>query len=142
MILMQSDATLGVLEKKWLDTCKVLFGAASGEIGSIAKFVPWLTEFNEPLIHRKSSVSGKDVTYVMPEYSEGSKWIGFEEIDYSKKFEPLNINEIKDIDSRVAAVKERIYYAGNVVLGNSGNIERSSNVNDSFYFYECGRLGN
>jgi len=126
------------LNKRWKDTCKVLF---LQEVGEIDAFLDWFTELNEPIIHRKSGVSGKDVAFAIDQYSEGSKWIGLEEIDYGKKFEPVGINDLKDIDSLVEAIGERIYYTGNVVLGNSDFVESSSNINDSFFMYETGRLG-
>ncbi len=128
---------LKAIEKHWQSTCRVLFRQ---EIGPIKDYVPWLTELNSPISHRKSSLSGKPVSFAIGEYSEGSKWIGFEEIGFGKKQSALSINEIKDIDSLISALSERFYYAGNVILGNSGFVEQSSNISDSFYMYETGKL--
>ena len=126
------------IQRRWDAACKVLFKRELGDIGEYAK---WLTHNNEPIIHRKSSVTGKDVAYAISAYGEGSKWIGFDEIDFGKSYPPLNLNEIKDIDSIAQAVRERIYYAGSVILGNSGEVEKSSNISDSFFMHETGKFG-
>ena len=129
---------LEVLDRRWRSACKIVF---KEEIGPMADYVPWLRELIQPNIHRKSSVSGKDVAYTNREYEEGSKWISFDEIEFGRKFAPLTINEIKDIDSLASAVSERAYYAGNIILGNSGNIEKSTSINDSFFMHETAHLG-
>ena len=125
--------TSETINTRWKNACRVLFGE---EVGDITKFVPWLTRLNEPVYHRKTSISGKEVSYAHIDYSEKSKWISFDEIDFGKKYSPLSINEIKDIDSIVSALSDRFYYAGNVILGNSGFVEKSANISDSFYMYE------
>ncbi len=131
--------TLNILNKKWKDTCRVLF---KEEIGGMEEYEKWLSELNEPVSSHKSSISGKEVISAPTDYCSGAKWMSLDEVDYSKKFEPLSINEIKDIDSVSQALQERIYYSGNIFFGNSGHIEKSSNINDSFYIYNVGRLGN
>ena len=128
---------LTAIEKHWHSTCRVLFRQ---EIGPIKDFVPWLTELNEPILHRKSSLSGKPVSFAIGEYAKGSKWLGFDEIEFGKKQPALSMNEIKDIDSLISALSERFYYAGNVILGNSGFVAQSSNISDSFYMCETGKL--
>ncbi len=130
--------TLKVLNKRWKNACRIVL---KEEVGDFSDFVPWLKERNEPIVHRESSISGKETTYAIDEYQENSKWADFSEIDFDKKFEPLTINEIKDIDSLLGALQERFYYTGNMVLGNSKHSERSSDVSDSFYIYESGRIG-
>ena len=112
------------------------------EAGSLADCAAWLADSTEPISRQKSSFSGKEVISAPTEYGNGAKWLSFDEVDFSRKFGPLSINEIKDIDSLLSAIEERMHYSGNIVFGNSGHIENSSNVNDSFYIYECGRLGN
>ncbi len=133
----QSPAYLE-LNKKWKATCKILFGQ---EIGELSEYREYLTElgYSDPLIHRKSSISGKEITFATTDYCQKAKWMGLSEIDFQKKFEPLSINEVKDIDSVVSAVQERIYYSGDVILGNSKFIEKSSNISDSFYVYESAK---
>jgi len=127
-----------VLDKRWRNACRVVLRR---DIGALSEYYQYLRELVEPLAHRKSSISGKDVAYAVREYAEGSKWISLDEVDYARKFEPLSINEIKDIDSLLAALAERFYYTGNIVLGNSSHVQNSSNINDSFYLDGCARMG-
>lgn len=126
------------LDRRWRSVCKVLF---KEDIGPLADYAEWLTKNNEPVLHRKSSFSGKEVTYAIGSYQEGSKWIGLEEIDLHRKFEPLGVNEVKDVESIVSAVQDRVYYAGNIILGNSGFVQKSSSISDSFYMHETGKYG-
>jgi hypothetical protein len=131
--------TLDVLDKRWRGACKVLF---KEEVGSLQDFSPWLSGLTEKVTHHKSHLSGKDVSCAPTAYAGGSRFLSFDEVDFNKKFEPLNINEIKDIDSIIGALGERASYSGNIVFGNSGHIEKSSNINDSFYLHEIARCGN
>lgn len=126
------------LNKRWKQTCGLLFG---GEVGELADYREWLSERADPVFTSKSSLSGKDVSYANGDYCGGARWVSFDEIDFGRKFAQLSINETKDIDSLIAAVQERAYYAGNVILGNSKFIEKSANVSDSFYVYESSRVG-
>lgn len=128
-----------MLEDRWKIISRAIF---KEEIGSMAEYSSWLTEFTEPITHRKSSVSGKDVICAPTEYCKKARWIAHDEIDFKGPLEPLDINEVKDIDSIVEAISERWYYAGNIVFGKSEDIERSSNINDSFHIYETARFGN
>ena len=128
-----------VLEKRWLALCRTLFGA---EACRLEECSAWLKEFIEPISYKKSSLSGKEVISAPTAYCDGAYWQSFEEVNFSRKFTPLNINEIKDIDSVLAAISERLYYSGNIVFGKSGNVEQSSNLNDSYYLYNVGRHGN
>ena len=131
--------TSEALERRWRGACKAVFRE---EAGSLADCAAWLAEFTEPISHQKSSFSGKGVICAPTDYCKGAKWLSFDEVDFGRKFAPLSINEIKDIDSLIGAISERMHYSGNIVFGNSGHIENSSNINDSFYIYECGRFGN
>ena len=125
------------LDKEWRSACKIVLG---GEIGGLDEYSSWLSGMNDPLVVRSSSISGKPVSFSNGEYCPGSKAIGMEEIDFMKKFEPLSINDMKDIDSLVSAVQERAYYCGNIVIGNSKFVEDSSEVSDSFYVYKSVRI--
>ncbi|HIH22217.1 TPA: hypothetical protein HA238_00650, partial [Candidatus Micrarchaeota archaeon] len=117
------------IQRAWDKTCALLLGE---KLGNIEDYSEWLKELIDKNTYRKSSISGKEVAFAIPEYCKGSKAISFDEIDFGKRFEPLNINEIKDIDSILEAVNERVYYCGNILLGNSENVERSSNLSDGF----------
>ena len=131
--------TLDVLEKRWEITSKLLFGH---ETRTLVECEPWLSEFIEPISFHKSSISGKEVISAPTDYCSGASWLSLEEVDFNRKYGPVGINDVKDIDSLVSAISERIRYSGNVVFGNSGHIERSSNLNDSHYVYGVGRMGN
>lgn len=120
----------GVLEKAWRDACTVVLGE---EIGPMEEYAGWLGEHVEKPSERQSSRSAKRVVHSVPDYCAGSKSLSFDEVDFGGKFEPLHIDKIKDIDSIAEALRERICYTGNIVLGNSGFVENSSNISDSFY---------
>ncbi len=128
-----ASATYDSLNKAWKSTCRVLFGTDAGELDACAE---WLREYDLPLRSEKSAVSGKTVTLSLEDYVAGAKFIAFDEINFGKKFEPLSINEIKDIDSLVRAVNERAQYAGSVILGHSSWVQDSNNVIDSHYVLE------
>lgn len=127
-----------MLDKKWRQTCSLVFG---GDIGELKEYKEWLSERADRVFTSKSAISGKDVTYANGNYCEGAEWLSFDEIEFGKKFAPLSINDIKDIDSLIEASSEQFLYTGNVVLGNSKYIEKSANVSDSFYVYESSRIG-
>ncbi len=134
----RQDEPLETLERRWRAASSLIF---KEDVGSLSQYLPWLLENTEPLIHRNSSLSGKPITYVIPEYAENSKWADFNEMSTGRKFEPLDLNELKDTDSLREALSDRVCYVGNVVLGNSRFVQRSSNINDSFHVYESGRFG-
>ena len=128
--------TVAELDKNFRATCRIVLGA---DIGGMEEHAEWLSFGNEPFKRMKSEVSGREMVSWPPYYGKGSKWAAFEEVDFTKKFAPLTINEMKDMDSLAQAVQDRVYYAGNIYFGNSGFIELSSNINDSFYVYNtCG----
>ncbi len=126
------------LDKKWKSACKLLFGT---ELGELDGYKDWLCENLEPAAFGKSAISGKDVKLV-GKYCNGAQFLSFDEIDYAKKFTPLNLNEMKDIDSLIEAVSERVIYSGNIILGNSSQVENSSGVENSHFIYESHTLHN
>ncbi|MFH1470281.1 MAG: hypothetical protein ABIF01_00880, partial [Candidatus Micrarchaeota archaeon] len=69
-------------------------------------------------------------------YPEDARYVSQDEIDYLKKAPPLSINEIKDLDSLLEAIADRVSYAGNKVFGNSASIEKGDNCSDSFFVYD------
>ena len=135
---MQDTAAYPEVNRHWKATAKVLFG---GEVGGLDDYAAWLGRIYEPRSVSKSSVSGKEVVYCHSHYPENSLRMGFDEIDFGKKYAPLSINSLKDIDSLFEAVSDRAYYTGNVILGDSKFIEAGTNVVDSFYAYRCTRIG-
>ena len=107
------------LEQSFASTCKVLFGE---EIGKLSDFEGYLGEMMTGYSRKKSFVSGKDVLISLPYYPESARYISQDEMG-ELKFPPLNVNEIKDIDSLFSAVQERVAYCGNKLFGR--NIEVS-----------------
>jgi len=134
---MEQTAALPILQKQWDSTCRVLFGS---EVGALPEFCGWLLDMGEKLKHRKSSVSGKEVTYAITSYDEASKWIGFDEIDFTRKGEPVKLEGAESVDKLVSVLKDRFLYAGSAVLGNSKFVEKSSGITDCFYMHETGKI--
>ncbi|MFH1785296.1 MAG: hypothetical protein ABH842_02620 [Candidatus Micrarchaeota archaeon] len=134
-----SSETYNILNQSWKKTTKLLFGE---EIGELEEYSKWLSGLIDSNLIRKSTLSGKEVAFSIKEYYPNSKWISFDEVDFNKKFEPLDINEIKDIDSLIQAVSDRAYYCGNTVLGNSSHVERSCNLTDCFYVTDSAQFIN
>jgi hypothetical protein len=121
------------LNKQWKSTCKIVFGR---EVGELAKYRDWLANLNDKRFVRKSSISGIETVFTSAEFPADARFTSMDELDFNKKFEPLSIDETKDVDSILEAVNERLYYCGNIILGNSRFVEKSSNVTDSFYVYD------
>ena len=118
------------LNTAFKQTSKAILG---GEIGELGSYENWLREYMHPTKSHKSYISDETIYSAHDFYDDNSRFIGFNEIDFNKRFEPLNINEVKDIDSIVEAINERFVYAGSIVLGNSKYVSRSSGIIDSFY---------
>ena len=127
-----ASETYDYANKAWKATCRVIFGS---EIGELEGFREWLLSYDQPKAFHKSNFSGKNVAYPISDYDSRSSFISFDEIDFGRRFEPLGINDIKDIDSIVRAISERFSYAGGVVLGNSNFVEQSSSVVNANYVY-------
>ncbi len=122
----------GIINKEWESTCKIIFGK---NIGEMETYKNWLLKEVTPKYIKKSFRSSKDISMINQFYEDSAKYQSFEEVDYNMKFEPLNINEIKDIDTIVEAIKERVCYTGNIVLGKSSNTDKSTAITDSHNVY-------
>ncbi|PIT84206.1 hypothetical protein COU37_04635 [Candidatus Micrarchaeota archaeon CG10_big_fil_rev_8_21_14_0_10_45_29] len=122
------------INNAWKTSCKIIFGR---DIGDLEDYEKWLGHYIEGPYERKSSLTGKKVVLSKDDFAQDAKYLSHDELDYSKKYEPLNINELKDIDSIANAIKERAYYTGNIVLGNSSNIEGSTDVMNSHFIRNC-----
>lgn len=135
-----SSEAYNALNRVWKGTTKVLLGQ---EIGELSEYEPWLAEHIVPILHKKSALSKKDVYCAVSDYPDDARFVSLEEVQFDRKFEPLDINQIKDIDSIIESLGERFQYCGNIVLGNSKYVERSSDVQNSFYVlgsnfvYDC-----
>ena len=127
---MEDGQAYAELNRQWKATCRVVLG---GEIGELSDYSGWLSNLNDPLPLRQSSISGKQIVMTSSSYCQGSKTMDMSEADFFKKFEPLSINDIKDMDSILEAIAERSLYCGNITIGNSKYVENSSYVSDSFF---------
>jgi len=135
---MKTDApALPALQKRWDSTCRVLFGS---EAGALPEFGPWLMEMGEKLVHRKSSVSGNEVTYAITAYDEGSKWVGFEEVDFTKKAPALPEGGMKSLDDFVCALQESFTTQEARCWEIRNTWKRARASTDSFYMHETGKL--
>ncbi|VVB57498.1 Uncharacterised protein [uncultured archaeon] len=117
------------LQGAWTSTCKTIFGQ---ELGPLAEFEPYL---KEALIGKevRSAFSKKPLRVTSPHFDARARFFDYaaERPDYEKLNTPLDLNALKDIDSVVGAVKERLVYAGNKRMGQSQNVEMSDQVTDS-----------
>lgn len=121
------------LNKAWKATCRILL---KEEVGELEEYESWLSECLGRSRIERSAISGKEVHFPVDEYCKNAKFMSFDEADFSKEFEPLNINEVKDIDSIVEAVRERAHYTGDMIIGNSKFVAGSSNIIDSHFVYK------
>ncbi|MFA6213951.1 MAG: hypothetical protein WC717_01605 [Candidatus Micrarchaeia archaeon] len=119
------------IEQAFQATSKVLFGT---EIGKLKEFEPYLQEMLLPYQMKKSCVSGKSVMVSNFFYPDGAKFVSQDEIS-QLKFQPININEIKDIDSLFAAASERAVFCGNKQFGRNTNVSEVDNCVDSFHIF-------
>ncbi|MFH1448642.1 MAG: hypothetical protein ABIG39_07305 [Candidatus Micrarchaeota archaeon] len=113
-------------------TCKTVFGR---EIGELREYEGY---FREALVGKfaTSYFSKEKVFLTSEQYCEGAKFFDHnkEQTQITKLLsKPLNINEIKDIDSLFLAVKEKLIYSGNKVIGKSMFVQESDNVIDGIY---------
>lgn len=123
------------INEAWKSTCKVLLG---DEIGDLREFEEYLLKYIPPTLVRTSAISGKEVAISSDEMCESAKFISNGEMEQYEKIignAKLGINEIKDIDSILAALGDKLYYAGNIILGNSANVEHSDRCIDSYHVY-------
>ena len=127
------------LDKRWKSTCKAILGQ---EVGGLDQYMSAISAHTNPIISKKSTMSGKPVSYLLDFYHPDSKWISLDEIDYNKRYEPIDLEKAKTIDSLARMCKDRIFYSGNVVIGNSDHVLGSSNIMDCFYMLNCTQIGN
>lgn len=113
------------IESAFASTCQVLFGQPVGEL---AEFAPYLREMVDQPSQAASALSGKKVCLSRP-YSKSAKFIDVNEA--TSKPSALSINDIKDIDSVLSALPEKLFYCGNKNLGTSLEIVESDMCNDS-----------
>ncbi|HIH30645.1 TPA: hypothetical protein HA243_04545 [Candidatus Micrarchaeota archaeon] len=119
------------LNEDFRQTCSIIFGR---EIGGLEEFAPYLSEMMMSDLSIKSSLSQKKVMLSSPFYREDATIVSQEELG-RLSFAPLNINDIKDIDSLFEAAQERAVYCGNKLFGKNMNVSESDNVVDSVHVH-------
>ncbi|MFA6530583.1 MAG: hypothetical protein WCT31_02545 [Candidatus Micrarchaeia archaeon] len=121
------------IEKAFQTTFKLIFGECNVKLDELEDY---MLKWHYPPHFRKSEISGKDVIVSSDFYRKDAKFISQDEIDFGKKYEPLAIDEIKDIDSILEAIQDRVFYTGNKYFGNSSNITDSDTCTDVNYCYK------
>lgn len=120
------------INEAWKATCRTLLGA---EIGDLAPYGDYLSGgLDITLAERKSALSGKTTFISSPDMEKGAKFMDAGEIGQYRAMTAkmgLDINQIKDLDSILAALSEKFYYAGSIKLGRFQEIEESDKCTDS-----------
>jgi len=123
------------INQAWKNTCKVLLG---DEIGDVDRYSSYLERYVEPVVLKKSSLSGKNVYFSTDEFRSEAKYISHDELDAylgrTANFR-LEINQMKDLDSIVQAISEVAYFCGDAVLGNSKDVLESNRIFNSVGVY-------
>lgn len=118
------------IEDAWKSTCRVVLG---GEIGELEEFKDYLLGHHYSYRAAHSSVSGKSVALSSQRYCENARVISQDEINWNAKYGPLDINDVKDLNSLISSLQERFRYTGNKIFGTSKFVEDSDNCTDAFY---------
>ena len=130
--------TLAILDKRWRSACKVLFRQ---DIGPLSGYDGWLDELIDRNRHEKSCVSGKDVVLAIKEYSKGARFVSLDELDFNEKYVSIPFEDADNLESLLAIIRDRLVYTGNLITGNSGHVEKSTNISDSFFVYDSAQYG-
>jgi len=120
------------LDEAFQSACKCIFGKSQG---GMEKYESYL---EEAVVGRKvkSSNTGHEMLVAFEDYPQDARFVDYAQelgTNLPKLETPIPVDKIKDIDSLVEAVSERLSYSGNKVLGNSHYIELSDNVFDSSF---------
>ncbi len=125
------------LNTRWASVCKTIFGQETGEL---SRYAEYLQSRSRPLVKRPSHLSGKEVTLVETGAREEGRFQSLSETDWKKSYAPLDINALKDMDSILSSISERLVYTGDIVLGKSANVQSSSDVIDSHFILESTQI--
>ena len=118
------------LDDSFKSTCRVLFGT---EVGELEEFKLYLLEMVDQPTLVKSAISGKPVHLSSPYYSKSARFIDVSEASTPAGAGALSINDIKDIDSALLALSEKMAYCGNKNLGRNAEVSASDMCNDSIW---------
>ncbi len=126
---------LEAINKAWKSTCRILL---KDEIGDINNYEEYLSRYNDLLMSDFSDISKKKVSITPMPFCKGAKFISDDEaekFDAKMRGKSLNINKLKDIDSVLENIGE-IRYSGNIIRGNSREVEESDCCFNSSYVYK------
>ena len=124
------------INSAWKGACRVLLGE---EIGELGEYAGYLKKYREPLRQEKSGLTGKPIYVAEQDFCRGARFIKLEETgEYLEKLGKAQIDfeKIASLDSLLSAVFPKAYYAGNIVLGNSGHCVDSDRCSNVFYALE------
>lgn len=123
----------------WKETCKVVLG---DEVGPLSSFEDYLSKDTVQLYSRKSCLSGRPVTVSVPQLPASARYISMEEMAAFERAspKPLQINQIKDVDSLVQALGERVAYCGNSISGNSMAVSESDSCSNVHHIRRCAQV--
>lgn len=124
------------IDSAWKSTCKILLGE---EIGELREYAGYLSDqLDLSLSEKESSLSGKKAFVSSSNICPGARFIGgWETKEYLEfmKREKLDINQIKDIDSILSALSEKLYYGGSITLGRAREVDESDKCTDSSFVH-------
>jgi len=123
----------------WKDTCRVLL---SEEVGELGEFGPYLSKYVEKPQERISMLSKAPIMVSSAHFGPKTRFISNDEMARYQKIAraPLNINEVKDLDSLLGALSERFVYSGNIVVGNSSEVNQSDSCANSQFVHRSIRV--
>ncbi len=134
---MDVDKIYSKLNSLWKKTCNIVL---KGEVGDLKEFEPYLKEVMYPTKTYPSCINNEPVHVLSTFMPKQGRYITYDQISqYSAP--SLSINEIKDIDSIVEAIKDNWVYIGNTILGNSEDVVDSTAVYNSKQIYCCNDVG-
>ncbi len=123
----------------WIGACRVVLG---GEVGGLEQFAPYLTKYIESPVERVSALSGHALSVSFPSYPAEASFISNDEMARYNQMKKarLDINQVKDIDSVLEALREQIIYSGNIVIGNSREVSESDSIANSQFVHRSVRI--
>jgi hypothetical protein len=118
------------VSREWKATCRILLGR---EIGELSGFKPYFLSMVDQPTLASSALSGKQVYLSRPHYAKDARFLDVTEAASPAAASALSINDIKDIDSALFALSEKMAYCGNKNLGRSMDVEASDMCQDSMH---------
>jgi len=128
------------VNRAFKSTCRILLG---GEVGGMQEFEGYLSRHLEAGGSAISAISGKPVALSVPNFCKGARFISNDEREQycgMLKATPLSINDVKDIDSILSALSEKLCYAGNIITGNSHYVDGSDMVSNSSFILNSSEI--